>query len=145
LRLKECPAELKILVADMLSAHDLYLAGHAMLFSSSSNEQILQVCSQTVENYLENRAIWKELSHYKEHGAILGAHPLFDWVRRRDQIRQMAIAQLVKIRDRHANNLVRARKTLRDNPGHELSLKRKENIARLERELKEIHALLNLP
>jgi hypothetical protein len=129
----------------MLSAHDLYLAGHSMLFSSSSNEEILQACSQTVENYLENRAIWKELSHYKEHSAILGTHPIFDWMRRRDQIRQMTIAEMVKLRDRHANNLVRARKILRDNPGHLLSQKRKENIARLERELKEIHALLNLP
>lgn len=129
----------------MLSAHDQYLEGHSMLFSCSSNEQILQACNQTVENYLANRAIWNELTHYKKHNAILGAHPIFDWIRRRDKIHQMTIAEMVKLRDRHANNLVRARKTLRDNPGHLLSQKRKENIARLERELKEIHALLNLP
>lgn len=128
----------------MLSAHDLYLEAHERLFLCSSEDELLKACSQTVENYLENRAIWQELTHYKNHGVLLAAHPIFSWTLRRDQIRKLTVSELVRLKERHANNLIRGRKKLRDNPGHTLSLKRKENISRLERELVEINSLLNL-
>ena len=128
----------------MLTAYDNYKLAHASLFDATTKEDVEQSSQQTVEQYLENRLIWKELTHYKETGVILGDHPIFDWLVRRDQIRGMRIADLVNLRIRLDNNLVRNRAALRREPAGGQTAKRKERIARMEMEMLEVNRLLNL-
>jgi hypothetical protein len=143
LRLKECPPELKILVADMLSAHDAYLENHARLFICGDSMELLEACAATVENYLENRSIWNELNHYKTHGTLLGRHPIFAHRERESQLSSMKTSELAALKNRHANNLVRNRKALRDHPHDRFALSRRERIERLEYEISLIHSILN--
>jgi hypothetical protein len=144
LRRIDCPPELKILVADMLTAHDAYKLSHEALFSVNTFEQIHQASRDTVENYLENRRIWDELNHYKTNGTILGKHPIFDWMKRQDAIRHMKVGDLVTMKIRIENNLVRNRASVRRQPGHPATADRQERIHKMELELSEVNRLLNL-
>ncbi len=75
-----CPDELKILVADMFTALARYKEAHAAIQQAGDNADAATVaaeCEKAVESYIENRAIWDELDYYKEHGQILGKHPIF--------------------------------------------------------------------
>ena len=144
MRQSDCPAELKILVADMLTAYDNYKLSHSCLFTAGTQVEIHQASRDTVECYLENRLIWKELNHYKEKEAILGEHPIFSRLRRLDEIRRMKTGELVSMKIAKENNLVRNRAALRRQPDHPQTLKRKERIKILEQELMEVNRLLNL-
>jgi hypothetical protein len=144
LRQNDCPPELKILVADMLTAYDQYKQGHACLFTARTHEEIQKAARDTVENFLENRRIWKELNHYKEKGVILGEHPIFFWMRRLDEIRGMKVGDLVNLKIRLGNNLVRNRAAVRKHPDHTQTMNRKQRIIEMEKELTEVNRLLNL-
>lgn len=144
MRQSDCPPELKILVADMLSAYDLYKQGHESLFSARTQDDLHKASSQTVEKYLENRLIWEELNHYKNTKSILGKHPLFDRLRRFDHLRSMKIFDLVHRKIRLDNNLVRIKAKIRRNPGDPLTLKRRESAEEMQAELAEVNRLLNL-
>ena len=128
----------------MLTAYDNYKLSHAGLFTAGTQTEIHQASNNTVEYYLENRLIWKELNHYKEKGMILGEHPIFSRLRRLDEIRRMKTGELVTMKIAKENNLVRNRAALRRQPDHPQTLKRKERIKILEQELMEVNRLLNL-
>ena len=128
----------------MLTAYDNYKLGHACLFTARTHEEIHRAASDTVENYLENRRIWKELNHYKEKGTILGEHRIFTWLKRVDDIRGMKIGDLVNLKIRLDNNLVRNRAALRRQPDHPQTMIRKERIREMEKEQAEVNRLLNL-
>ena len=143
MRLSDCPPELKILVADMLTAYDNYKQGHAGLFAAQTLADLLQASRGTVENYLENRLIWKELNHYKENGSMLCQHPIFAWIKRTDEIRQMNTPDLVTLKINHTSNIDRNKGYIRKQPNHPLTLKRQERIKEMEQELKEVNRQLN--
>ncbi|HNW74557.1 MAG TPA: hypothetical protein PKN44_13090 [Bacteroidales bacterium] len=144
MRRTDCPAELKILVADMLSAHENYVQAHDLLFTATTHEDLHAASVQAVENYLENRRIWKELNHYKRTGELLGEHPIFSWIHRQKEIRSMRVSELVKLKARLENNLVRNRAALRRQPGHPQTRARQNRIKKMEMELSEVNRLINL-
>lgn len=76
LRSEDCPDELKILVADMFAAYDNYREAYRLLDETNTQDENLALAKTTVEQYLENRALWAELDHFKANGEILGEHPL---------------------------------------------------------------------
>lgn len=128
----------------MLTAYDAYKLAHQSLFSASTIEQIHSLSRDTVENYLENRRIWDELNFYKEKGSVLGKHPIFEWVKRLDDIRRMKVGDLVTLKIRIENNLVRNRASVRRQPGHPATADRQERIRKMDLELSEVNRLLNL-
>ncbi len=128
----------------MLTAYDAYKLAHESLFSAKTFEQIHQYSHDTVENYLENRRIWAELNYYKENGTILGNHPIFSWMLRLDAIRHMKVGDLVTLKIRIENNLVRNRASVRRQPKHPATADRQERIRKMEQELSEVNRLLNL-
>jgi len=144
LRQSNCPPELKILRTDMNAAYDAYKQGHDSLFSAKTNDQVYDQARATVENYLNNRLIWEELNHYKKQGQILGRHPIFDWMRRVDEIRRLKIGDLVNLKIRLENNLIRNRAAVRRSPNHPETGKRKDRIIQMQGELSEVNRLLNI-
>lgn len=76
LRSEDCPDELKILVADMFAAYDNYREAYRLLDETNTQDENLALAKTTVEQYLDNRALWAELDHYKANGEILGEHPI---------------------------------------------------------------------
>ena len=128
----------------MLTAHDAYKLSHEALFVAKTFEQIEKASRETVENYLENRRIWDELNYYKQHNTVLGKHPIFEWMQRLDAIRRMKVGDLVTLKIRLENNLVRNRAAVRREPGHKTTSDRLERIRKMEQELIEVNRLLNL-
>jgi hypothetical protein len=128
----------------MNAAYDAYKAGHQELFSAKSNHEIYEISRTVVENYLNNRLIWEELNHFKKYGTILGKHPIFSWMHRLDEIRRLKVGDLVNLKIRLENNLVRNRSALRREPKHPQSVNRKDRILRFENELSEVNRLLNI-
>lgn len=72
----DCPDELKILVSDMFTALGSYKSAHGRLLEMAADSvaEASEECRVIIEDFLRNRAIWKELNHYKEHAAILGEY-----------------------------------------------------------------------
>ncbi len=128
----------------MLTAYDNYKQAHACLFTAGTQLEIHQASREAVENYLENRMIWKELNHYKENGVILGEHPIFDRMRRVDEIRKLNVMDLVKFRNKQMYNHWRIKSNLEHDPNHKETHRRRQRMKLLEQELSEVNRLLNL-
>ena len=116
---------------------------HDRLFSATTPEELFQASRDTVEKYIENRLIINELEFYKENLRLLGKHPIFSWIRRSDEIRGMKIGDLVNLKIRLENNLVRNRKKVRTEKNHPQTASRIERIKEMEKELSEVNRLLN--
>jgi len=144
LKSKSCPEELKILVADMLTAYDTYIEGHQQLKEESDPDIIAALSQSVVENYLENRQIWEELNHYRDKKELLGKHPIFDWVKRRNEIQALKTPDLINLKDQLQNKIPRTRKKIADEPDHKENPKRQERIELFEKELELVKQLLNL-
>ena len=95
LRDPDCPPELKILAADKITAHDRYIQAHERLFDCTTLDECYTTAGEAVENFLENRAIFQELDYYREHGAILGKHRIFEYLRHRQQLHGLNIVELL--------------------------------------------------
>jgi len=140
----DCPPELKVLWADMLSAHDAYIRHRDLLFQENDSVSVLENSSGTVEYYLENRSIWAELNFFQENGRILGKHPIFSFYKRINQIRSMRLGDVVRLKMRLENNLVKNKKLIRSQPGHGQTATRMERVETMNNELAEVNRLLNL-
>lgn len=95
LRDPNCPPELKILAADKITAHDRYIRAHERLFDCTTLDECYTTAREAIESFIENRAIFQELDYYREHGAVLGKHRIFEYLRRRQQLREMNIVDLL--------------------------------------------------
>jgi len=78
LREKDCPDVLKLLINEMITAYENYKAGRTQLFSSLTAEEEALLSRDIVDNFIENKQAFAELEHYKNTGQILGAHPIFE-------------------------------------------------------------------
>lgn len=117
---------------------------HDRLFSAKTPADLFEASRDTVEKYLENRQIIDELNFYKENRQILGKHPIFSWIRRSDEIRGMKIGDLVNLKIRLENNLVKNRKKVRTEKNHPQTAQRIQRVKEMEKELSEVNRLLNL-
>lgn len=142
LREKDCPPELKILVADMISAFEAYHQANERLFKAMDPEDFAKASEEVVENYLENRAIWEELNHYKENKEILGQHPIFEQTQRFEEIRLMNGNDLVKLLKSLENNISRNNKLITDQPEHPETHNRKERVEKYQLELSEVRRVI---
>jgi len=81
LNTKDCPDKFKILVADKLTAFKAFKEGREeikkLLELGATEEELYAMAVETVENFQLNLDIYDELNYYKEHGQILGKHPIF--------------------------------------------------------------------
>ena len=71
----ECPDVLKVAVADMFTAYGRYKEAHAKLAAMADDadaEETAKLAEEVVENYLQDRELWAELEHYRDHGELLG-------------------------------------------------------------------------
>jgi hypothetical protein len=128
----------------MISTHESYIKARESLFEANTEKVIADLSQKTVEDYLENRSIWKELEYYKENGKILGKHRIFSYIERVKQIRSMRLGDLIHLKLRIENNLVKNRARLKKEKKSPLSADRKTRIGEMDRELKEVNSLLNL-
>lgn len=100
LRNATCPAELKILAADKLTAWENYTSTHASLFNCVTPEECYTTARKVLDNYLENRRIFEELDYYREHGRPLGKHPIFERLRKIRAFKKLTIPELFRAQKR---------------------------------------------
>jgi hypothetical protein len=91
-----CPAELKVLAADKITAYHKYIELHEKLFSVIDLEECFDTAKNLLENFKENRLITAEFDYYKEHGSVLGKHPVFKEAAKMAAYRKMSVVGLVK-------------------------------------------------
>ena len=58
---EDCPNELKVLVANKISAYYKYVEAHKKLFDAATEEELSALCEDIVDNYIDNREIHEEL------------------------------------------------------------------------------------
>lgn len=142
LKERDCPKEAKILVADMISAHEKFRENHARLFDVHSEEEIIAACEDIIEPYLENRQIWDELEAYKEKGEFLGEHPIFAVNEKLEDLRKMTAKQLTKRYKSLESDIRRSKAEIAKNDRPDLLENRKNALAVKELEMAEINLLL---
>ena len=131
----DCPDELKILIADRITAYYAYIEAHAKLFNPQGSDDFALQTKLVIDNYKENRLIFEELNHYKMHRLILGKHPVFDWFKRAQEIRSMRVGDVVRTRANTINMQGKLKRYIMKNPHHKNTGKRKESIATLNKVL----------
>lgn len=108
LKEKDCPNELKILVADKISAWKTYEESHAKIQLISegkiegSEEDKAALAKTATEAFNENKAIYDELNAYKETGKILGKHPLFRVLTLQREVEEMTTDELIRYKNASA-------------------------------------------
>ena len=141
---KSCPDAFKVLVADMLTAYENYIKAHDDLYNVADEKQAFEAADDLIVNYLENRAIWEELEHYKTTGKILGKHTYFEDQNRFKELSAKNHAELIRLRDSLKANISRNLSALKKNPNPALVKEREKKVRNYERDLKFVKTLLNL-
>ncbi len=139
-----CPDDLKILVADMITAYENYISSHQELFDVKDEKEAFEVADKVIENYLDNRSIWDELNHYKATGKILGKHKHFAAMKRKDELMKKSVPELIKLKEQLEMNIWRNKKKLDEDPKPHLLKQRQDRIAGYETDLKIVKSLLNI-
>lgn len=105
---KECPNELKILVADKMTTWKVYTENHDKLLKIEagelevSKEEQAEIAQLAAEAFDENQKIYDELNAYKETGKILGVHPLFKTLQMQREVEEMDQAALIAYKNSSA-------------------------------------------
>lgn len=140
---EDCPNELKILVADKITAYRNYTSAHRELFSCTSRQDCFATAKKVVENFLENRKILSELAYYKEHHALLGKHPIFGEVKRIAKLRQLPIPELFRIKTNLEKVIWRIQSEIRKGNKPHLDSSREQRLQAKRRELAEIERIIS--
>ena len=139
----DCPPELKILAADKITAYRGFAREHAKLFSCSNLDECLETAKKCVNFYCQNRKIFSEFAFYKEHGVVLGKHPIFDEMKHRRRIFSMSILDLERRRQNLRDAIWRLDKQVRERERPDLEANREELLDAKRRELAEIESLID--
>ena len=108
-----CPVELKILANDKITAYHNSIQAHGKLFDCVTPEECFETANFLLENFTENRHITSEFLYYKEHGTVLGKHPIFQESRKYDSYRKMGPVSLMDERRRLRQSIWRAESEIR--------------------------------
>lgn len=138
----DCPPELKILAADKITAYAGFAREHEKLYAATSLEQCLDTAKNCVKFYCQNRKIFSEFAYYKEHGVILGKHPIFEEMKHRRELLSMGILDMERRRNNLRDAIWRLRKQIRLDERPDLEASRMDLLDAKERELAEINRLI---
>lgn len=139
----DCPIELKILAADKITAWRNYSKNHEKLFSANSLEECLEAAKNCVFFYCQNRKIFSEFAHYKEHKALLGKHPIFQELDRLKDYRQMDVLSLIQKEKNLLQAIWRLKRRMGKGDRPDLDESRRELLGSKERELAEVRRLIS--
>lgn len=138
----DCPMELEALASRKFSKYHAYVRLHAQLRDCTSLRECADVSRQVIDSYLDNRMIWDELNYYKEHHALLGKHPAFAEFRRRSELLQLPIKELISRQRQVENNIWRIKSEMAKGDKPHLDVIRRERLAGYEKERADINRLL---
>lgn len=137
-----CPAELKILAADKISAYHNFVSGHEQLFTCTDLEECFDTARKVIENYKQNRRIHSEFAYYKEHGICLGKHEIFNESKRMAELRSLSIVSLLKKKKNLEGAIWRIRNEISKGTKPHLLGSRESRLQSRQRELNEVNRMI---
>lgn len=99
---KDCPDELKILVADKITTWNAYLVLQELIAKAESGEakvtdkRLAEYAQEAVILFDENQKIYDELNCYQTTGKVLGVHPIFKKLQLTREVETMTADELIK-------------------------------------------------
>lgn len=99
---KDCPDELKILVADKITVWNRYLEIQEHIQKAEAGEVVENtdtlaiLAKEAVESFDENQKIYDELNCYQTTGKVLGVHPIFKKLQLSREVETMTADELIK-------------------------------------------------
>lgn len=138
-----CPPELKVLASNKITAYHAYCQAHKRLFDCTNLDEQFSTVKQLVENFIENRQIFNEFNHYKEHGRILGVHPIFKELQEISNLRSLSSIELYQKKKKLEHNIWRIEKELSRKGKAELQIAREKRLQQKKNELAEVDRLLS--
>lgn len=142
LRSQTCPAELKILAADKLTAWENYTAAHTALFDCVTSDECYMTARKVLDNYLENRLIFEELDFYRQNGRPLGKHRIFERLRKIRAFKKLTIPELFRTQKRLQYRLWWLRNTIEKNDKPHLREHRQALLSEYEAQLLEVDKII---
>lgn len=109
---EDCPNNYKILVGDLVTAYDNYIAKRKTLFANTTNEDWATLARDVVTQYELRKDIFAELEHFQKTGKVLGKHPLFVRESLKEELVKQTAAYLGKRKDTLERNIRRNEKLL---------------------------------
>lgn len=137
-----CPPELKILAADTLTAYYNYCELHEKLFECIDEKECFETAKNLLENYRQNRIIRSEFAWYKEHGTILGKHPIFKESQMLQSYREMTDFELFSNQKRLEGAVWRIKSEIAKGDKPHLLPEREERLKRKQRELDAVTSMI---
>lgn len=138
-----CPPELKILAADKITAHERYTQAHERLFDCTTLDECYATAREAIENFLENRAIFRELDYYREHGTLLGKHRIFEYLHRRQQLHTLNVVDLLAEQRRLRSSIWRINDEIKKGTKPYLQAEREQRRHQKEALLAEVDKLID--
>lgn len=138
----DCPAELKILAADKITAYHNYVQGHEELYCCTDLESCFLTAKKVMENFMQNRTIEAEFAFYKEHHRCLGKHRIFSESKRLAELRAMPILDLVRKRKNLEGAIWRIDSEIRKGTKPHLLAEREDRRRSKMRELDEVNRMI---
>lgn len=135
LKLESCPAELRILATDKITAYNAYQEKHAQLAQIAvgtlqvTEDEKAQIVAAAVEEYEKGEAIKAELDYYRDTNKVLGKHPVFAELALKREIDSMSIEECHKEIKNAAPYISKKKKAI-------AAAKSEEEKAKLQAELK---------
>lgn len=139
----DCPAELKILAADMITAWHEYVDAHEELYQCATAESCYETAEKVIKSFTQNRKIRSEFAYYKEHHSVLGRHPLFAESKRLEALRKMTVSELFRRQKNLVGAIWRVKSEMRKNDRPDLKLEREERLRSKEKELEEVNRIID--
>ncbi|WP_321517449.1 hypothetical protein [uncultured Bacteroides sp.] len=131
----DCPDKLKVLVADMFRAYDVFREAHEQLVNMPDNTsfgEAFKEAQTAVESYLDNREMWEELEYYKENGEILGKAGCLKSLVEQKEISGLSDLDLSKQISNARSNISKAKASLQTAENDEDKAKAETNLSKWE-------------
>lgn len=138
----DCPAELKILAADMITAWHDFVDEHENLYSCTTPETCYDTAERVIKSFTQNRNIRSEFAYYKEHHSVLGKHPIFGAVKRREALQKMTVSELFRRQKNLIGAIWRVKSEMKKNDRPDLKIQREERLRMKENELEEVNRII---
>lgn len=137
-----CPLELQALVTRKITRYHEYTGLYSKLRDCQSQEELSEVCGRLLDAYLDNQAIFRELTYYQKYKKVLGRHPFFKHFQQLNRLRSMSVRDLVKEQTKTRDNIWRVKSELQKGDKPHLEEKRRLKLQQYELKLQEINNLL---
>ncbi|MFC4688665.1 hypothetical protein ACFO4P_17115 [Epilithonimonas pallida] len=135
LKEEDCPAELKALAWDSVSAFHAFKDAHTELFekvvmpenTQLTNEEIYDIAFKLLEDFEINREIHTELEHYAKTKTILAEHPDLEKIKRERELDALTAQELSRKIGNLKSNISKKNKKLAENK--KLTAEQKEELS----------------